>query len=210
MTIELGGAPGPMQGRNAISSRPIQQAVPEPKPVPPTQQAPPALEKPEMVEPLKTAPRQPKAVAKPEPAKTEPQLHGRTPTTGAEVKAGSARVDTGGAQVPFGGLATGGGGGGGAYTDIQNFCCPEYLMTMSRLIQANWNQRQGQDGTNRVKFTIMRDGTIRDVSVEESSVSQFLDLASQRAVVSTRRLPPLPAQFTGDHLTVHLIFQYRR
>jgi hypothetical protein len=29
-------------------------------------------------------------------------------------------------------------------------------------------------------------------------------------VITTRQLPPLPAQFTGDHLTVHLVFQYRR
>jgi outer membrane biosynthesis protein TonB len=61
-----------------------------------------------------------------------------------------------------------------------------------------------------LKFTNRRDGTITDVSDEQSSVSQLLDMASQRAVITTRQLPPLPAQFTGDHLTVHLAFQYRR
>ena len=208
MTIQLGGAPGPMQGRNQISERPVQEAAPPTaKPQP---QAPPALAKPEMVEPVKTAKAQPKAPAKTAPEKTEPQLHGRTPTRGAEVKDGSARVETGGSQTKFGGLATGGGGGGAAYTDIQNFCCPEYLLTMSRLIQTNWRSNQGQDGTNQVRFTINRDGTVRDVVVEQSNVSQLLDLASQRAVITTRQLPPLPAQFTGDHLTVHLVFQYRR
>ena len=208
MTIEFGGAPGPMQGRNQIADRAVQEAAPPTaKPQP---QAPPALARPEMVEPLKTAKPQPKAPAKTAPEKTEAQLHGRTPTRGAEVKEGSARVETGGSQTKFGGLATGGGGGGAAYTDIQNFCCPEYLLTMSRLIQANWRSNQGQDGTNQVKFTINRDGTIRDVAVEQSTVSQLLDLASQRAVITTRQLPPLPAQFTGDHLTVHLVFQYRR
>ena len=126
------------------------------------------------------------------------------------MKEGSARVETGGSQTKFGGLATGGGGGGSAYTDVQNFCCPEYLLTMTRLIQTNWRSNQGQDGTNQLKFTIHRDGTITDVVVEQSSVSQFLDMASQRAVITTRQLPPLPAQFTGDHLTVHLVFQYRR
>ena len=208
MTIQLGGAPGPMQGRNQISTAPVQEvAPPAAKPQP---QAPPALAKPEMVEPLKTAKAQPKTPAKPAPEKTEAQLHSRTPTRGAEVKEGSARVDTGGSQTKFGGLATGGGGGGAAYTDIQNFCCPEYLLTMSRLIQTNWRSNQGQDGSNQVRFTINRDGTIRDVAVEQSNVSQLLDLASLRAVITTRQLPPLPAQFTGDHLTVHLVFQYRR
>jgi len=208
MTIQLGGAPGPIQGRNQISEKPVQEvAPPASKPQP---ESPPALAKPEMVEPLKNSRPQPKTPAKPAPEKTEAQLHGRTPTRGAEVKDGSARVATGGSQTKFGGLATGGGGGGAAYTDIQNFCCPEYLLTMTRLIQANWRSNQGQDGSNQLKFTIGRDGTITEVSVEQSSVSQLLDMASERAVITTRQLPPLPPQFTGDHLTVHLVFQYRR
>jgi TonB family protein len=208
MTIQLGGALGPVQGRNQMSEKPVQEAAPPTtKPQPDT---PPALAKPEMIEPLKTVKTPPKTPAKPAPEKTEPQLHGRTPTRGAQVTEGTARVQTGGAQTKFGGLATGGGGGGAAYTDIQNFCCPEYLLTMTRLIQSNWRSNQGQDGSNQLKFTIRRDGTISDVSVEQSSVSQLLDMASQRAVITTRQLPPLPAQFTGDHLTVHLVFQYRR
>ena len=48
--------------------------------------------------PLKTVKPLPKPAAKPAPEKTQPQLHGRTPTTGPEVKRGTARVDTGGAQ----------------------------------------------------------------------------------------------------------------
>src|SRR4030095_6228239 len=87
--------------------------------------APPARAKPDMVEPVPSKKPEPKTAAKPEPKKTEPQLHGRTPTQGAEVKQGSARVQTGQtAAVPFGGLATGGGPVGGAYTDTGDFCCP--------------------------------------------------------------------------------------
>lgn len=207
MVISLGGAPGPRQGATPISSKPVQEATTEP--VKPNMQAPPAATKPEMVEPLKTV----KAPPKPTPnveSRTLDQLHGRTPTKGAEVKGGTARAETGGAEVPFGGLATGGGAGAGAaYTDFANFCCPEYLQTMTQLVQRNWQQNQGVDGTVKVKFTIQRNGLINDVQVEEQS-AQFLALAAQRAVIATRQLPPLPAQFTGDHLTVHLIFQFRR
>ena len=74
------------------------------------------------------------------------------------MKAGTARVETRGAAVPFGGLATGGGGAGAAYTDFKDFCCPEYLTTMVQLVQRNWQQNQGVDGTVMVKFTITRDG----------------------------------------------------
>jgi len=207
MVISLAGAPGPIQGRNPISAKPVQEAVPET--AKPKNEAPPALSKPEMIEPVKSARPEPKA-ARAEPKKEEPQLHGRTPTKGVEVKQGSARVETHStAQTQFGGLATGGGGVPGAYTDYADFCCPEYLQQMTRMIYGNWQQRQGQDGSNIVKFTIRRDGTITDVQVEQGA-NQFLNLASQRALAVTRQLPPLPAAFTGDHLNVHLVFQYKR
>src|SRR5262249_5790430 len=49
MTIMLGGAPGPVQGRLAIADKAVQTAVPDA--VKPKQDTPPALPKPEMVEP---------------------------------------------------------------------------------------------------------------------------------------------------------------
>lgn len=207
MVISLGGAPGPKQGQTPISAKPVQQAAPDA--AKPNVQAPPALAKPEMVEPLKTAKPLPKTVAKVEPKKNEPQLHGSKPTTGPEVKQGAARVETGGQTTPFGGLATGGGGAGTAYTDYANFCCPEYLQTMVQVVQRNWQQSQGVDGTVVIKFTIQKNGALTNVEIEKQSVP-FLNLAAQRAVVQTRQLPPLPAAFTGDQLTVHLVFQFKR
>lgn len=208
MTISLAGAAGPVQGHNPESAKPVQQvAPPSAKPQP---EAPPALAKPDMVEPIKKAPPVPKAVAKPEPQKETQQLHGRTPTQGAEVTKGISRTDTqSAAQTQNGGLSTGGGGVPGAYTDYADFCCPEYLENLKRIIYGNWQQHQGMTGTNIVKFTIRRDGTIADVSIEQTS-NQYLNLASLRAMQATQRLPPLPAPFTGDHLTIHLEFDYLR
>jgi TonB family protein len=208
MVISLGGAPGPVQGRNPIAPKPVQEAVPET--VKPKNDAPPASAKPEMIEPVKTAPTAAKANVKPEPPKDVPQLRGRTPTQGAEVKTGTARVETNSAtQTPFGGLATGGGGAGQAYTDYADFCCPEYLNTMVQIVQRNWQQRQGQDGIVQLKFIIHRNGSLTDIEVEKQA-SPLLGLAAQRAIVTTRQLPPLPAAFTGERLTVHLIFQFKR
>jgi len=48
------------------------------------------------------------------------------------------------------------------------------------------------------------------VEMERSSGYAALDLTSQRALLMLRRLPPLPPEFTEDHLTVHLRFQYQR
>lgn len=207
MTISLaGGAEGPLQGRNPMPGREVQQVAPES--AKPRVVTPPAPPKPEMVEPVKTAKAAPRTAVKPEPKKDEPN-RGRTPTQGTEVKQGAARANTQGAAIPWGGLATGGGGVPGAYTDFGDFCCPEYLTAMTRLIYANWQQKQGVDGTSLVKFTVRRDGTIADIEIEQGS-NQYLNLASQRAIAQTRRVPPLPAAFTPSQLTVHLVFQYKR
>lgn len=208
MMISLGGAPGPVQGRNPMSNKPVQEAVPEK--VKPTAEAPPALAKPEMVEPVKTAKPEPKAAAKPETKKEVQQLHGSKPTQGADVRAGTAKVETGGAAIPFGGgLSTGGGGAGQAYTEYADFCCPEYLQGVTDLIRKNWNSKQGQEGSSVIMFSIRRDGTIADVKVEQGS-NPILNLASQRAIIVTQRVPALPAAFSPPQLTLHLVFQYQR
>jgi outer membrane biosynthesis protein TonB len=180
-----------------------------PETVKPRNEAPPALVKPEMIEPVKTAKPEPRTAAKPEPKKDVPQLHGSKPTQGSEVKAGPAKVETHGAAIPFGGLSTGGGGAGAAYTDYANFCCPEYLTNVTELIRKNWNSKQGQDGSSVVSFSIRRDGSIVDVKVDQGG-NQILNLASQRAILLTQRVPPLPAAFTPEELTLHIAFQYQR
>jgi len=204
MMISIGGPEGPLQGRNAISAPRVDVAVPEA--AKPRTDAPVPVAKPEMIEPVKTAKPESKSVVKPKEEKPERSTR---VNQGAEVKPGAARIDTKGAAIPWGGLATGGGGDGGVTTDLADFCCPEYLSVLKRTIYANWQQRQGQDGLNRVRFVVDRDGTISEVQMEKSA-GQFLDLASQRAIVQTQRLPPLPATFTPPRLTVHLEFEYKR
>jgi TonB family protein len=206
LVISLAGGQGPVQGHNPATAKPIQEvAPPDTKP---KVEAPPALTKPEMVEAMKTAKPEPKATPKEEPRKTEPQLHSRTPTQGAEVRQGTARVDTGQtAPIPFGGLATGG-GGAGARTDVSGFCCPEYLAIVQRTIVNNTNSQQGQAGTMTMKFVILRDGTISDISVAEGN-NPYLEIAARRGLEKTQKLPPLPTPYTGDRLTVLLDLRFR-
>jgi protein TonB len=203
MTISLGGPPGPRDGgMTPMSARPVQQVRPveAKKTVEPVR--PPAAREPEMVEPTKAAP--PKATAKLD-AK-DPR--GRTPTKGEELRSGSAVAETGARGQGFG--LTRGGGGTGAYLDVGDFCCPEYLSTMLELIHRNWSSKQQTAGTTVMKFTIERDGTLTNVELEKSSGSPALDLMAQRALVLTRQLTPLPAAFTEPSLTVHLQFEYQR
>jgi protein TonB len=206
MTIELGGTPGPATGgMTSISTSPVQQVAPETKPAP---QPPPAAAAPEMVMPspaAKPAAKPPKPIEKPAEKSST-----RKPTTGSEIRSGSAKYETGGAPTEFGGLTTGGGGAGGATVDVQNFCCPGYLVTMVQLVRSNWNQNQGAVGEVQMKFTILRDGTITNPDVETSSGLFNLDQEARRALYKTRKLPPLPAEFPDRSLTVHLVFQYKR
>ena len=47
-----------------------------------------------------------------------------------------------------------------------------------------------------MKFTIQRDGRLTDIALEKSSGYSALDLTAQRAIYTTRQLPPLPAGFS--------------
>jgi TonB family protein len=206
MFISLGGAIGPNAGgMTQLSGRSVQAvAPPEPKRI----ETPPAAKPPEMSVPdpkLTPTPRTPVKVDKP-----VDKASSRKPTTGAEVKTGDARADTGAAPIPFGGLSTGGGGTGGVQINVGDFCCPEYIAAMNQRITENWNRNQGAAGTAVMKFVIQRDGTMTGIEVDQSSRNPMLDLESRRALLTTRRLPPLPPQFTRPTLTVFLSFEYMR
>jgi periplasmic protein TonB len=204
MTITLpgSGAAGPMNGgANPMGGRPVQTTEPARKP---EAVRPPAVRTPEMTMPAPKSKAAPKVAP---PAKALEEGSGHTLARGAELRQGSAFGETGAQGAGFG-LSTGGIGGSGSYLDVANFCCPEYLVAVMQRIQSNWNSQAGGRGEVVMKFTILRDGRVTDVSVERSSNVYALDVGAQRALALTARLPPLPAAFTGDRLTVHLKFDY--
>ena len=208
MTISLGGGGGPQSGgMTAMGGRPVQVQTPPEEVKRPEAVRPPAAQAPEMT--------LPKPGAKPTKASTSTvtqapdQAKGRTPTKGAETSAGSAVALTGARGQGFG-LSTGGGPGAGSTLDVADFCCPDYVALMLERIRANWTQNQGAAGQVIVKFTIERAGQLTGVAVETSTGQPILELAAQRAVLVTKQLPPLPAQFPNPTLTVHLNFQYQQ
>jgi TonB family protein len=188
MTISLSGAPGPRAGgMTPMGGR----EIPEPTPEPP-RPAPPASKPREDVVPTKAPVRRPPP---PKPSQEEPQP-------------GVTKTETGARGQGFG-LATGGVGGSGVQLDVSNFCCPEYIEQMVTLIQRNWQANQGVRGSTGMKFTINRSGSIQGVMVEKPSGFLALDLAAERALLTTR-LPELPVQFPNPTLTVHVTFDYQR
>ena len=208
MTISLSGNAGPENGgMTALGGRPVQAVTP---PDAPTREAarPPAAKTPEMTVPVPTA-KPVKATPGPTVKQAPDEARGRTPTKGAQPAFGSAIADTGVRGQGFG-LSTGGGAGSGSSLDITgDFCCPEYVAMMVARIRSAWNQNQGAAGASLIRFTIKRDGSIVDSSIEKPSGTTTLDTAALRAVMATRTLPPLPDAFPNPTLTVHLNFQYQ-
>jgi len=209
MTISLGGGGGPRSGgMTAMGDRPVQvQAPPEP-PRPREPVRPPAAKTPDMTVPMKNA--KPSRAAPAPVVKQAPEgAKGRTPIVGPKTRFGSTVADTGTRGQGFG-LSSGGGPGSGSTLDVADFCCPDYLMLMIETVRRSWNQNQGSSGQVVVRFTIQRDGSLSDILVERGTADPTLNIAAQRAVVVTRKLPPLPDAFPNPTLTVHLNFQYQR
>jgi TonB family protein len=148
----------------------------------------------------------------PKPENVVPTETRRTPPAKPKVeeepRPGVTKTETGARGQGFG-LSAGGSGGTGVQLDVANFCCPEYIQQMVTLIQRNWRQTQGVPGQTVMKFTITRAGSIQGVNTEKPSGFLALDLAAERALLTTR-LPELPPQFPNTSLTVHITFEYQR
>jgi TonB family protein len=208
MMVSLGGSTGPDTGgrrpESSQSTQTVAPPAPRPEPV-----RPPTVATPEMIVPTKTPPKK----TPPTPVKQAPRdaTARATPSTGAEIQKGDANANTGSRnQTPFGGVSTGGGGGVGPRLDVLNFCCPQYLVTMQDRVLRNWESRQQSLGTTGVVFVVQRDGSLTDVAVEKTSGNAQLDFLATRALVLTRQLPPLPAEYPNQTLRVHLTFEYQR
>jgi protein TonB len=61
-----------------------------------------------------------------------------------------------------------------------------------------------------ITFDILRDGSVKNAKVAQSSGNNTLDLSSLRAVMDAGPFPPLPANYSGSQAEVELRFQLQR
>lgn len=204
MTINLAGSIGTAttQGMTAVAPKTVEQVAPEPKHPAPT---PTAAKRPDteaMV--VKQAPKLP------EPPRTAPPSVPKPPTTGMQVIKGTATADTRGVTQSSG-LASNTSGGAGAMVETEDgkqFCCPSYIGLLQALIQSKWPRQQSVHGVTVLVFTIHQDGSLDDIHVEHSG-GFILDSASRAALENiNRRVNPLPVEYPGKTLTVHMTFPY--
>lgn len=87
-----------------------------------------------------------------------------------------------------------------------------YLNVILTRISDNWINPyvgSGKTLTATVMFVIERDGTVRDVKIEKKSGDATYDASCERALLVTDKLPPLPPEFTGPRLKLHLEFEQK-
>ena len=204
VTLQMGSPGEKTGGLNPAGAQPIQEVAPPLKrPTPLPVVTPPKTET--IAVPTKTPPKAtPLPTDKPSVNTTQ-----KPPTTGAKVTPGTSVAATGatGQQT---GISVGGGAGGTTAVLDANFCCMEYAQEVLRRIESRWQPKNQQEiGETTIVFEIRRDGSFTKPIVEKSSGSQMLDVASQAAFAGLTLLP-LPEQYTGQTLKIHLVFPYKR
>ncbi len=197
--VEVTVLPPQALGVERPASRPERQPPPEPEPLPEPEDAEedePALPPPES---------RPEPEPEPEP-ETEPEPPTRSEPTPETAPTTAAPGPEGPEGSPEG--APGGTSRLGAQVlgpDGATFPYDYYLEQMLGQIRQSWTRPPMEGVRALVSFRVLADGAIRDIDVRESSGSRSFDLAAVRAVRNASPLPPLPASYRRESLTVNLI-----
>jgi len=179
--------PQPVQAQPVVQTPP-----PQPEPEPEVQQP-----EPEPEEEMAPPPPKPRPKPKPPEKKTVPttQIEKTTPSEQPVEEAAEAVPEHGDVQL-----------------DADDFPFAHYISRMRRKIAASWRVPEGSQGEDRfcrIYFRVHRDGSVTEVSVEESSGLFMFDQSAQRAVVQAAPMPPLPREYSDAWLGVHFSFAYR-
>jgi TonB family protein len=89
-----------------------------------------------------------------------------------------------------------------------------YLYLIVEIVRRNWyaempmSAQMGEKGRVDIVFTILKDGSVPEIRLVGSSGKDPLDRAAVAGIRLSSPLPPLPKEFTGDHLLLHFIFLY--
>ena len=90
-----------------------------------------------------------------------------------------------------------------------------YVTAVQQRVSGNWLQSsidQNISWAPRVvlSFDILRDGTIANIQITQSSNNSSVDTSARRAVEMSNKLAPLPAAYQGQRVGVEFYFDYKR
>jgi TonB family protein len=89
-----------------------------------------------------------------------------------------------------------------------------YLARIVYIVRRNWysvipeSARLGEKGRVGIIFEILKDGSVPQLRLVASSGSEPLDRAALAGIRASIPFPPLPEEFTGNHLVLQFIFLY--
>ena len=89
-----------------------------------------------------------------------------------------------------------------------------YLARIIFIVRRNWlsvipeSARLGEKGRVAIVFEILKDGSMPQERMVASSGSDPLDRAAYNGIHASVPFPPLPQEFTGNHLVLQFIFLY--
>ena len=97
-----------------------------------------------------------------------------------------------------------------ATLDGTGFGSSYYLALIFGRIRDLWDNPVEASATLRVTvyFKVLREGQIIDAQVEKGSGIELFDEAAKRAILTSAPFPPLPSEYSGDYLGIHLEFEY--
>jgi colicin import membrane protein len=79
------------------------------------------------------------------------------------------------------------------------------------IIKANWEPPPidvtGQTYSVVVKFRFYRNGTVKDVMIQQTSGNSYFDMSGQRAILKPRQFPSFPAEMTESYQDVEMVFR---
>jgi TonB family protein len=99
-------------------------------------------------------------------------------------------------------------GSGPMTLDVSDFPFAWYLRSVQAKITERWSGKAIPGQQPVATFEISRDGRVSGLAIEKPSGNPYYDQAALRAITEAAPFPPLPPDFAGPVLRVHLGFNF--
>jgi len=84
-----------------------------------------------------------------------------------------------------------------------------YIDLLRTKVGQHWNPDQRLSAPTIVTFTLMKDGSARDIKIAQKSGNSIADFAAQRAILDSTPFPPLP-DGAGNSTNIEFVFNARQ
>jgi protein TonB len=90
-----------------------------------------------------------------------------------------------------------------------------YAQIIREKVQRSWrvdqlDPRLGNAPDAVVTYSILRDGSVRNVRISQSSGNYNVDASAQRAIIEAAPFPKLPDGFERSQADVEFVFRFKR